>query len=340
MSRVSENSSTASMKYAINRTKSKLENLQLKGATLRDVNRPSDNPLNSVEGLSLKSSQKDNSQYLRNIGSALLSLNITEASLEQLTDILVKAKEMAIAQASDFYNPDVRKSVANEVKQLRNQALSIANKRVGQKYIFGGFKTTEPPFNDLGAYKGDTGKTSVEVSKDFFVPINLHGQEVFYGKNAKSDFSTRPSETLPMEQEQSIDDSLPPIPASISRDLASEEESSFLAKSNLFAHLEIFATALENNDPMLIQDLLERFDDDIDRLINLRTQVGSLVNSIENSRQNIETENVDKSERISKLMDADVAELFSDINKQQAILETTYKSTQGLMNKKLLDFLR
>lgn len=338
MSRVSENSSTASVNYAINKTKTRLENLQLKGATLREVNRPSDNPLNSVEGLSLKSSQKDNSQYLRNIGSALLSLNITESSLEQLTDILVKAKEMAIAQASDFYNPDVRKSVANEIKQLRNQALSIANKRVGQKYIFGGFKTTEPPFDKMGNYQGDTGKASVEVSKDFFVPTNLHGQEVFYGKNAKSDYATRPSEALDLKQP--LDNTLPEIPASVSRDLASEEEPSFLAKSNLFAHLEIFATALENNDPELIQDLLERFDDDIDRLINLRTQVGSLVNSVENSRQNIETENVDRAEKISKLMDADVAELFSDINKQQAILETTYKSSQGLINKTLLDFLR
>lgn len=339
MSRVSENSSTASMKYAINRTKSKLENLQLKGATLRDVNRPSDNPLNSIESLSLRSSHKDNEQYLRNVGSALLNLSITETSLEQITDLLVKAKEMAIAQASDFYNADVRKSVSNEIKQIRNQALSIANKRVGQKYIFGGFKTTSTPFNDKGEYSGDTGKTTVEVSKDFFIPINLHGQEVFYGKNVKtdSDYSTSPTEIPTLNDQENLDLDQP---VSIGRELASEKQDAFLAKSNIFANLDMFASALDNNDPELIQSLLEKFDEDVDRLINLRTQVGSLVNSIENSRSNIDTENVNKSERISHLMDADVAELFSDINKQQAILETTYKSTQGLMNKKLLDFLR
>ena len=70
-------------------------------------------------------------QYLKNSNYALLQLNVTEKSLEQITDILSKAKELAIAQSSDFYTQDVRKSVANEVHQLRNRLISISNKRIG-----------------------------------------------------------------------------------------------------------------------------------------------------------------------------------------------------------------
>jgi len=67
--------------------------------------------------------------------------------------------------------------------------------------------------------------------------------------------------------------------------------------------------------------------------------VGSIVNSIESARTVIESENVDHQARKSALVDADVADLFADINKQQAVLKTTYQSTQGLMNQTLMDFL-
>ena len=89
----------------------------------------------------------------------------------------------------------------------------------------------------------------------------------------------------------------------------------------------------------MIQGLLESFDNSISRLITLRTRIGSITNSVESSKVTLESENVDHTSRKSALMDADVTELFSDINKQQAVLKTTYQSTQGLMNQTLMDFL-
>lgn len=344
MSRVSENSSTASIKFALNKAKSKLEDLQLKGSTLKNINRPSDAPLDSVESLSIKSTQADNKQFLRNINHAKLNLNITETSLQQLTDILVKAKEIAIAQSSDLYNPEVRESVANEVKQMRNQVLSIANKRVGQKFIFGGHKTQSSPFEADGTYNGDKGKTTVEVSKDFFVPINLHGKEIFYGEKDKPTPSIRPLRPLQDDATQSKAErnlaSEKTQGPSQELQTAQESDDGFATRNNIFAHLDALASGLENDDPDLIQSLLPKIDEDVDRLIGLRTQVGSLSNSVQNSKNIIDTEQVDHSERYSNLMDADIAELFSNIKKQQDILQTTYKSTQGLMNQKLLDFIR
>jgi flagellar hook-associated protein 3 FlgL len=341
MTRVSENSSTASLRHALNRTKAKMEDLQLKGSTLRSVVRPSDNPLGSVEGLQLKSSRADNGQFMRNSDHALLSLNVTETALDSLTEIMVKAKEIAIAQASDFYNPEVRKAVSNEVNQLRNQAISLANKRVGQRYIFGGFNTLSTPFTAQGEYKGDSGKITVEVSKDFFVPINLHGEEVFFASGEVSGQQQNPLKGFPEIQNQ-LKDELHELPDDVffGRELASVGESPFERRDNLFSLLETLYTALNNDDPELIQSTLERFDGSIDRLITLRTQVGSIVNSIENTRNIIDAENITKEERISQLLDADIAELFSDISKQQAILQTTYKSSQGVLNSRLIDFLR
>lgn len=346
MTRVSEGSSHASLKFALNRAKSRMENLQLKGSTLKRMTRPSDDPVSNVEAMQLSSIQDDNKQFLRNSDFALMQLNVTEKSLENLTEILSKAKQIAIAQSSDLYNPEIRKNVSNEIVQLRNLALSIANKRVGQRYIFGGFKTLESPFNRDGIYSGDKGHIKLEVSKDFFVSTNLNGAEVFFSDKGYNGDESHPLNKFP-ELEASpknIDNLKQKENLDVKRDLASVEPKqgtkSFEKRENIFSLLETLSTALQNNDPDVIQNTLERFDAATSRLITLRTRVGSISNSVMNSQNTIESDNINNATRRSKLVDADVAELFSDISRQQEVLQTTYKSSQGLMNKNLLDFIR
>jgi flagellar hook-associated protein 3 FlgL len=335
MTRVSENSTTASLKYALNRTKAKMEDLQLKGSTLKTISKPSDNPVSNVEAMALTSSTNDNVQYLKNADFALLNLNVTEKSLEELTDILTKAKEIAIAQSSDFFNADVRKNVANEIHQLYNQSLAISNKKVGLKNIFAGTNTLTVPFDSNGNYKGDSGHINLEVSRNFFVPVNLTGEEVFFNSEDNAGIEN------PLEKFEQFDKT------AIGRDLASKdatglenkEGETFKTRDNLFSQLRALASALESNDPQMVQGLLEKFDSSISRLITLRTRIGSISNSVETSKSTLESENIDHTARKSSLLDADVAELFSDINKQQSVLKTTYQSTQGVMNQSLMDFL-
>jgi flagellar hook-associated protein 3 FlgL len=330
MTRVSENSQTAALKFSLNRTKEKMENLQMKGTTLKSISKPSDNPLSNVEALSLTSTTNDNNQYAKNADFALLNLSVTEKSIEELTDIVSKAKEIAIAQSSDFFNSDVRKNVSNEIQQLYNQALAISNKKVGIKHIFSGYNTLTVPFDNKGNYQGDSGHITLEVSRDFYVPINVTGAEVFYSDEEASTVEN------PLEKFKQFDKTPTGMPA---RDLASEGADGFKSRDNIFSQLEALVSGLENNDSKLIQGLLEKFDGTVSRLITLRTKIGSISNSVEMSKNMMEKENIDHVARKSSLLDADVAELFADINKQQAILKTTYQSSTGAMNQTLMDFL-
>ena len=339
MTRVSENSSTASLKYALNKTKAKVEDLQLKGSTLKSITRPSDNPVSNVEAMALTSASNDNIQYMKNSDFAILNLSVSEKSIEELTEIMTKAKEIAIAQSSDFFNADIRKNVANEVQQLYNQTLAIANKKVGLKHIFSGTSTLTVPFNGTGDYQGDNGKISLEVSRNFYVPINLTGEEVFYN-SLESAKAENPLDKFDQFKEN------PSV--QINRDPANEVEAApvdpevekFKSRDNMFSQLQALTSALENNDPKMIQSLLEKFDTTISRLVTLRTRIGSIQNSVESSKNNLGTENIEHASRRSALVDADVTELFSDIQKQQAILKTSYQASQGIMNQSLMDYLR
>lgn len=348
MTRVSENSQTHALQFALNKAKRKLENLQTQGSTLKKLTKPSDDPVGNIEVLTLSSRKSDNEQYMRNIQYGLMNLNIVEQSLDQLTEIMNKAKELAIQQASDFYDPEIRGGVATEVKQLRNHAMAIANKRVGQKYIFAGYNTLQQPFNQDGSYNGDKGHITLEISKDFFVPINMHGEEIFY---VKDDTAASPPHPLnrfkemkssPNHDVKDGEETLDQVDlVERGRDLASvQEKGDFNKRTNIFSTLDGLVAAMENNDTDLIQDLLPKIDKIASRLITLRAKVGSITNSIESARSSIEVEDIGAMERKSKIADADIAKLFSDIQREQAILTTTYKSGQNLINTNLLDFLR
>jgi flagellar hook-associated protein 3 FlgL len=346
MTRVSENSATKTLKYNLSKSKERMENLQLKGSSLKQIVRPSDNPISNVEAMGLKSRMKDHDQYIRNSEYAELHLQSTEKAIEQIVDIMNKAKEIAIAQSSDFYDGNIRMNVANEIRQLRNQALAVANKRIGNKYLFGGYKTLSKPFDNQGAYQGDQGKMTVEISKDFFVPINLHGYEVFYADTGTSSKQPDPFERVGPQDgvPERFQDPEKEEMREADRGLASKEEAAkeydYQKRSNVFSLLEGLTSSLENNDPTYTQSLLEEFDDAINRLVTMRTKVGSIMNSVSSSQVSNEDDKINAAARRSSLVDADITELFSDITRQRDILKTTYQASRGMMNQRLLDFLR
>lgn len=330
MSRVSENSSVAAINYAVGKTKSKVEDLQLKGSTLKRVTKPSDDPVGNVELLAIRSQNIDAGQYLRNLSYAQTQLSYTENVLEEMTDLLNKAKELAIGQASSIYSPEIREGVAKEIHQIRQQMLSLSNKRIGNRYLFAGQKVLTRPFDQDGKYSGDTNKINIEINKDVYVPVNINGKELFYSSDKegpqKSDLELKPAE---------ID--LNPEIAVMRKPATTGPES---VPVSIFDELRALENALLTDNPQIIQGLLERIDTSTDRVVAYRTEIGALTNTISNAETNIEKTKLLNEAHKSKVEDADVAELFTDLQKEQNILKATYKASSSLMNQSLMDFLR
>lgn len=324
MSRVSENSSIHAINYAVGKTKSKVEDLQMKGSTLKRVSKPSDDPIGNVELLAIRSQNIDATQYLRNTNFANTQLAYTENVLEELTDILTKAKELAIGQASSIYSPEIREGVSKEIHQLRNQTLSLANKRMGNRYIFAGQQVLTRPFNQEGQYFGDNNKIQIEINKDVFIPININGSELFYSTPKKA----VSRQDLQIEAAPTLDRGLASVQA--------EQESN----SSIFDELYALENALLTDNPEVIQSLLEKLDSSIDRVVSFRTKIGALSNTAANAESNIEKTKLLNEAHKSKIEDADVAELFASLQKEQNVLKATYQASSNLMNSNLMDFLR
>ena len=333
MSRVSENSSVHAINYAVGKTKGKVEDLQMKGSTLKRVTKPSDDPVGNVELLAIRSQNIDATQYLRNLNFAQTQLSFTETVLEEMTDLLVKAKELAVGQASSIYSPEIREGVSKEIHQLRQQVLSLSNKRMGNRYLFSGQKVLTRPFDQDGKYHGDLNKVNIEINKDVYVPININGKELFYGSAKK------PKEKSDVDLKEPGIEHNPNV--EVMRKPASVEAAAAEAETaTIFDELRALENALLTDNPQIIQGLLERLDTSIDRVVAYRTEIGALTNTISNAESNIEKTKLLNEAHKSKIEDADVTELFTDLQKEQNVLKATYKASSNLMNTSLMDFLR
>jgi flagellar hook-associated protein 3 FlgL len=295
-----------------------------------------------------------------------------------------KAKEIAIGQSSNLFDVEVRKAVAEEVSQLKKQALAIGNRSIGNKYIFGGYKNQNAPFNEKGEYKGDDNQVKLEVSKDFYVPVSFSGSNIFFEKNDSKMLNSDPlGDSLLIDTEKAIDNEndneeviINRLPAAdndeeiqyeqdimrglsqpqVSGDVNDFEQDIVLDRTSdrlkskktsltkdsrsLIDDLQSLENALNTGSHEIIQDLLPRFDKSMDRLIQIRTKVGSVVNSIDNSEISIEKTKLANAEYKSKIEDADVAELFTDLTRQQNVLNATYKASAQMMGNSLMDFIR
>jgi flagellar hook-associated protein 3 FlgL len=109
--------------------------------------RASEDPASAAQTLDLRSRSRALEQYQRNIGLAQSRLRLEEGALDQVTGLLTRARELAVAGASDTINPAARRSSANEVNELLAQAVNLANTKAGGEYLFGGDQSRTAPFS-------------------------------------------------------------------------------------------------------------------------------------------------------------------------------------------------
>lgn len=102
----------------------------------------SDNPVNLVNALGLRSSLTQITTYQDNLKFGDKTITAAENSLTQMKDLALRAKTLAIQQINASVSPENRASAAEEVRHLWEQAIFLGNSEVNGKYVFGGYRTT------------------------------------------------------------------------------------------------------------------------------------------------------------------------------------------------------
>ena len=87
------------------------------------VNKPSDAPTDITRILDYRTRVSTGDQRLRNIDEGIASLNMADSTLNGMSELLRRVKEIAVSQAGAPATADTRKTYAKEVDSLLSPIL-------------------------------------------------------------------------------------------------------------------------------------------------------------------------------------------------------------------------
>jgi flagellar hook-associated protein 3 FlgL len=156
----------------------------------RRVHRPSDDPAAMLRILPLRAELRDLEQLVDNGELAREILNTGAAALEDASSIMQRLREIAVQGANGTTSGSDRRSLGDEVDQLLQQMVGLANTRRGDRHLFGGTQTATAPFELVTAggstrvlYRGDRNVLGVEVAPGIRTTLNLPGDSIFMARD-------------------------------------------------------------------------------------------------------------------------------------------------------------
>ena len=153
------------------------------------VNLPSDDPIAAAQLARLSASQSQVSARRAAISSVRGDVELAESSLQQGSDLLASAKEIAVQGGNGALGPSERASLALQVKDLKEQLVAIANTRGSSGYLFGGSATESKPFADDGTFSGNDDSHVVDIGNSTPTKVGASGAKAFTLAGGKDVFA-------------------------------------------------------------------------------------------------------------------------------------------------------
>lgn len=278
-------------------------------SSLKEVNRPSDDPLAVAKILDLKNGIKQNQEYKNTINDAIDWTNVQDSSLDAATQSLQRIYTLMLQGASDSYNTEDRQALKSEVEREIETFVDSLNTNYSGKYIFGGKETTHAPFEILYNEEGD------------YSGIQYNGAD-----------GSQDAGFLPKEISQGVTVNL----RTDGRVLFNEGENGNIG--DLFSEI---LTALDADDSEALGgDLLDRMSNEMDNVVNYRTEIGAVYNRLSSAKDRNETEYLNLQNTLSNNQDIDLAEKYMQYSMEMIAYQASMNMGTRVLQTNILDYLR
>ncbi|HOJ78128.1 MAG TPA: flagellar hook-associated protein FlgL [Bacillota bacterium] len=177
--RVTEKMISNGLSRNINKTMSRIDKKYSELSSGKRIQRPSDDPVALVTSLRLYDSIKEADRYKENAQNAISWLEASDAALGELTSVLHRFEEVAVAASNGTLTRESREGLAAEIRELKNHILQIANTQHERRYLFSGQQTIRPAYDQNFKYQGDSRRFNIEVGADTYLEVSVTGDEVF-----------------------------------------------------------------------------------------------------------------------------------------------------------------
>lgn len=143
------------------------------------VESPSDSPTKFVAIAAKDSAIARMEWHLDAAKVAQTDIEIAESTLASASQVMVRARELALDMSSGDKSASERSVAAKEVDEIRNTLITLGNTRGSHGFLFGGTRTDAPPFTAAGVFAGNDGVIPVEIADGATVAANPSGARAF-----------------------------------------------------------------------------------------------------------------------------------------------------------------
>jgi len=274
----------------------------------KQIINPSDAPDQASTVQRLKSILTRQDSYQTALNTVQNRLQGEDSTLSSVSDLLIRAKEVAVQANNDTLSPDNRKALGVELQGLRDQMLSLANtKDTSGNYLFAGSKVTQPPFVSVAGgspqYMGDQTRMKVMVGESRSMPINRTGTDAFVPVNR----------TLPDGTTQGV---------------------------GFFNVMDDLIKGVNTSDRPKMQGGLGELDGLLSGLSMARANIGSGLKGIEQQTGVVEDTVLNLKTTLSSVEDLDYASAITKMNQQMLSLEAAQSSFAKISQLNLFNYIK
>lgn len=328
MTRVAENQILSRLLWAMQNNRRNADTLSDQISSGIAVRNPSDSPQSGE--ISRYQQTLDRMESFNNrIASVKSFLEFQDDTINEATNILNRAREIAEQAGNSTNSETTRAQMAEEVWQIRDHLVSLANSTYQGKYVWGGADDDDAPFDPLTYTNPATGNASrryvfddeagtdvfrsVQVSDDISLTVNTDGQALFTDAIAGLERLGR---------------ALSGYRTTLTSGLPDGGGTAYTFPTDFEAQTTDIRAAMDVIESSRKDDLLVERVNLGGKMRRLDTAV-SLMNVTKTSSQ----------EALSTLQDTDATEAASKLAQAQSSLQATMVVTGRVLNMTILDYL-
>ncbi|MEZ5975002.1 MAG: flagellar hook-associated protein FlgL [Planctomycetota bacterium] len=162
-------------------------------STGKRILRPSDDGVGTAISMSLTRQRSGVEAHLTGVHSVQPVMATSTMELESASDLLAEARSLVLQALNGTMAPSDRAAIADQIDQISDAVLEVANTRFGDRYLFGGTETAKPPFvednqtqESYVSYRGNNNQQRIRIGKGTTVDLNLPGNQIFGGDQFES----------------------------------------------------------------------------------------------------------------------------------------------------------
>ncbi len=287
-----------------------LQGLQGQIATGRRVSAPKDDPVAFSRAAVLRRADAASDATQRGIDAAARRLSATDVALESISNLVVRARELALQGSNSTFNPEDRAILATEVRELAASFSGLADSRGSDgERLFGGAAASGPAYgldaNGIMVWQG-AGRAPAVAAGGALVASGIEGPDAF---------GTTTAPTLANPQ----------------------------GTADLFASFSQLAEALEQPDAALrataLATSLGQLDGHVTRLADARALAGARGARLEAEGERLAKAGLATATELSKLEDLEMTEGIARLQRLLTVLEAAQASFVRTSNLSLWDQL-